>query len=106
MPKGPVLPCSPKPAGMCVQPFSSRNVGCPPATLLVVPQQPLHVSGGLTPLQNPCCHWRSLQMGFTAQRAKPLESPALSLADLSHVPSLGLCVPSGFLGLLDVARQK
>lgn len=31
---------------------------------------------------------------------------ALSLSDLSHVPLLGLCVPSGFLGLLDVVRQK
>lgn len=98
-------------SGMCVQPFSSRNVGCPPATLLVVPRQPLRVSGGVTPTAAPfCCHWRSLQLGFTAQhwwqRAKPLVSPALSLADLSHVPSLGLCVPSGFLGLLDVVRQK
>lgn len=82
-------------SGMCVQPFSSRNVGCPPAALLVVPRQPLRVSGGVTPTAAPFCyHWRSLQLGFTAQRAKPLVSPALSLADLSRVPSLE------FLGLL------
>lgn len=61
-------------------------------------------------LQRPCSHRRSLQLGFTAQccqqRAKPWASPASSLADLSHVPLPRLCIPSGFLGLLDVVCQK
>lgn len=55
-------------SGMCVQPLSFRSAGCPPAMVLIIPQQQLRVSCGVTPSAVPlCCRWRSLQLGFTAQ---------------------------------------